>query len=109
MFLFKRQIAFSSTLVLLFFLVPNLVQDIHRIFGHHNRHDAFHTFSGAQFRLQSEKCPVCLFEFNVVDETVLLAVDPFLLPVVLIFVDKSYSQFQNEAFHYYNLRAPPQA
>ena len=105
----KRQIALSSVLAILLYLVPNLVQDVHRVWGHHEQHILYQNYSGNQFHNQPEKCPVCVFEFNVLDETATFAHVPFPLTLVSSLVDSCDSQIQNKAFHYYNLRAPPQA
>lgn len=103
----KRQIAFLSVLALLLYLVPNMVQDIHRIWGHHEHPLELLPQTGKQFQKQSEVCQVCVFEFNVVDQlessiyTHSLTTEPFL------FASKQEDQVQKNTFHYYNLRGPP--
>jgi len=93
---------------MLLYLVPNMVQDVHRVWGNHE-HISFHTNSDTQIHNQVAKCPVCVFELNVVDKTESFAYLPFLKPEISFFIDKCESQIQNKAFQYYNLRAPPQA
>jgi hypothetical protein len=105
----NRQLALSSVLVLLLYLVPNLVQDVHRVWGHHDHSVSFQSRSIVQFQNHSEKCPICFFEFNVVDEINAFVYIPVLPTTVSMFVDQFVNQVQNKTFHYYNLRAPPRA
>lgn len=105
----KRQFALSAVLAMLLYLVPNLVQDIHRIWGHQDHQHNFSSADGIQLHNHYEKCAVCVFEFNLVEEFSAFVYVPVLQTVISLFVESSEQQFQNEAFHYYNLRAPPQA
>lgn len=105
----KRQIAFSSVLALLLYLVPNMVQDVHRVWGHHEQHITFQAITDTQFQNQVAKCPVCVFEYNIVDKIESFAYLPFLQSEISFFINKCDSQTQKKALHYYNLRAPPQA
>ncbi len=106
---FKRQIAFSSVLVLLVYLVPNLLQVAHHILGHQTHFGKNKTLPGTQLCSLKEECPVCVFEFNVVSETQALVYIPVLKSETFIFSKKQEDQFQNIAFKYNNLRAPPQS
>jgi len=105
----KRQIALSSILALLLYLVPNLVQDIHRIWGHRLLFEEIHTQTGLLLYSQNEKCPVCVFEFNVADETDNFVYVPLIHTVHFVFGALREHQIQNKTFQYYNLRAPPEA
>lgn len=105
----KRQIALSSVLAMLLYLVPNLVQDIHRIWGHEEHQFKIHNLSGHQFVSQSEKCPVCIFEFNVTEDIQHFVFVPLLQSNAVLFIEKQQNQTQKKTFCYYNLRAPPQA
>lgn len=105
----KRQILFASVLALCLFLVPNLVQDFHRISGHQTRFVVKHAFSGLQVSSSVEKCPVCVFEFNIVEEITNFVYIPVLKVEAFVQATLHENQFQYEAFHYYNLRAPPVA
>lgn len=105
----KHNIVLSSLMALLFYLGPNMVQDVHRVFGHHHHHHCESQSGTTIHRVHGEKCSVCVFEFNVVDEPDDFTFIPlpqaisFLMPVAI------HNQFQNSAFHYYQLRAPPLA
>jgi hypothetical protein len=105
----KRRIALLSILAILLYLVPNMVQDVHRVLGHHEHHITSPKYSDTQIQNQAEKCPICVFEFNVIEKAESFAYFPFLKSESSIFRDKCESQIQNKAFHYYNLRAPPLA
>jgi hypothetical protein len=105
----KRRIVFSALIAILIYFVPNLVQDIHRVLGHHEVHQQLNTHKESQFQNQTAKCPVCVFEFNVVDEIADFIYSPLVFSQKTLFAEKSENQIQNKAFHYYNLRAPPQA
>ena len=104
----KHFIVLSSLMALLIYLGPNMVLDVHRVFGHHHHHCASNSGTGFH-RVHSEKCSVCTFEFNVVDEPNNFRFNPlpqtisFLMPVAI------HNQFQNSTFKYYQLRAPPLA
>jgi hypothetical protein len=105
----KRQIAFSSILALLLYLLPNLVQDSHRILGHQVQFGENYPTSDVQVHNYLEKCPVCIFEFNVVNEIENLVYTPLLQAETHLFVAGKAQQVQDAAFFYYDLRAPPQA
>lgn len=105
----NRQLAFSAVMAMLLYLVPNMVQDFHRVWGHHNHPVSVQTTSNTQFQNSTEKCPVCFFEFNVVDELNTFVYVPVVQTTVYLFSDECENQIQNKTFHYYNLRAPPVA
>lgn len=104
----KRHIALSAVLAMLLYLVPNLVQDVHRVWGHHEHH-TINFDSNSQLEDQYADCPICIFEFNVVDEIDTFVYIPILLTQTIIFVENRADLIQNKTFYYYNLRAPPQA
>jgi len=105
----KRHIALSSVLAMLLYLVPNLVQDVHRVWGHQEHQRTINSDLNPQLESQYANCPVCVFEFNVVDEIDTFVYIPILSIQTVFFVENSEDQIQKKAFHYYNLRAPPQA
>jgi hypothetical protein len=104
-----RQIALSSLVAVLLYLIPNLVQDVHRVFGQHQFHVENNTQTGKQIHLQYEKCFICVFEFNVVDEILNPVFADLHQTASFLLNTKQENQIQNKAFYYYNLRAPPQA
>jgi hypothetical protein len=103
----KRQIALSSFLVMLLYLVPNMVQDIHRIGGHQIHFGESHQQPGIQLYSQQEECPVCVFEFNVVDQLKNTVYIPYLRTESFVFTSNREDQFQKITFQYHNLRGPP--
>jgi hypothetical protein len=105
----KRQKVLSFLLVVLLYLVPNLVQDIHRVFGQHENFVEHNSKYGNQIHLHHEKCLICVFEFNVVDQDLIPVFASIQQNVSLLLTSGKENQLQNKAFHYYNLRAPPQA
>lgn len=105
----KQLNAISALLIMLLYLIPNLVQDVHRVFGHKYYFIENTTSKRAKIDNQQEKCIVCVFEFNVVDEISNTSFVPLMHTTPFQFTSKRESQIQNIAFHYYNLRAPPQA
>lgn len=104
-----RKVALSSLLAMLLYLVPNLVQDTHRIWGHHGYNIDNIAHRGLQLHNSFEKCAVCVFEFNIIDEPTnfIFTSIPHATPFVSVCTIDN--QILNKAFHYYNLRAPPQA
>ena len=105
----KRQIALSSLVAVLLYLIPNLVQDIHRVFGQHEYYVQSNSDNGKQIHLHYEKCTICVFEFNVVDDVVNPVVSNIQQTISVLLTAKQENQIHNKAFYYYNLRAPPQA
>lgn len=105
----NRQLAFSAVMAVLLYLVPNMVQDVHRVWGHHDHTVSFQAHSITQFQNHTEKCPICFFEFNVIDELNTFVYVPVVQTAVSLFADECDSQIQNKTFNYYNLRAPPEA
>ena len=104
----KRVAALSSLMALLIYLGPNLVQDIHRVFGHHHHHSASHAATGIN-HTHGERCDVCTFEFNIVDEPQSSGMDSFSFSVSFSMPVQIHQQFENNCFKYYQLRAPPLA
>lgn len=105
----KRRIAFLPVVAVLLYFVPNLVQDIHRVLGHPDFLVKSTSQSGIQLYSQSDKCPVCVFEFNVVDQLENTVYIPSLNIESFLFTPKQEDQIQNTTFDYYNLRGPPEA
>ena len=105
----KRQIALSSILAMLLYLVPNMVQDVHRVFGHHHNPAPTIALSGIQLHNHHVKCPVCVFEFNFVDQVENSVFKPDLRTLPFLFASKQTDQVHKITFSYYNLRGPPEA
>jgi len=105
----KRRIVFSVFFAVLIYFVPNLVQDIHRVWEHHEVYQLHNTRAGSQFQNQSAKCQVCVFEFNIVDEVANFIYVPLVFSQSAPLAEKSVNQIRNTTFQSYNLRAPPKA
>ena len=105
----KRQIVFASVLAMFLYLVPNLVQDTHRISGHQTRFAESPVLPGIQLSQSKEKCPICVFEFNIVEGIVNFAYIPVIKVETFVLAVFQENQIQNKIFHYYDLRAPPKA
>jgi hypothetical protein len=103
----KRRIAFLPFFAMLLYLVPNLVQDLHRVWGHPDFQAANIAQSGMQFHHKADNCPVCVFEFNVVDRFENTVYIPSLKTESFLFSPKQQDQIPNNTFDYYNLRGPP--
>jgi hypothetical protein len=104
---YKRKHIVSAFVAILLFLVPNFVQDYHRIWGHQENFCVSLTVSGIQIHEHHEKCVVCKFEFNIIEDIAFCVFAPSLSSTHCLFADKRENQIQQSAFHYYNLRAPP--
>ena len=104
---YKRKHIVSAFVAILLFLVPNFVQDYHRIWGHQDKFAESILTSGIQIHEHHEKCAVCKFEFNVIEDIAFCVFAPSLSSTHCLFADKGENQIQQSAFHYYNLRAPP--
>ena len=102
-----RRIAFLPVVAVLLFLVPNLVQDLHRVLGHPYFHAEGIAQSGIQLQCKADICPACVFEFNVVDQSENTVYIPSLKTESFLFNPKQDDQIQNNTFEYYNLRGPP--
>lgn len=63
-----RHITAASFLALMLYFVPNLVQDIHRVFGHSGEHNPSHAYSGTNIHNFYERCPICVFEFSMAED-----------------------------------------
>ena len=50
------------------YFVPNVVQDIHRVFGHIGEHTILIVYSGASIHRLYEICPLCVFEFSMAED-----------------------------------------
>ncbi len=103
----KQRIAFLPVIAMLLYLVPNLIQDIHRVWGHPESQFGNSVQSGIQMHCQADKCPVCVFEFNVIDQLENTVYISFLRTEPIILSTKQEDQFYVNTFHYYNLRGPP--
>ncbi len=105
----KRRVALASVLSLLLYLGPNLVQDVHRIFGHLIHFGEIHNQLGIQLYSLQEECAVCVFEFNIVDELKTFVFVPVFNAEKFKLETLTKSQIHTLYFSYYNLRGPPEA
>jgi hypothetical protein len=86
-----------------------MVQDYHRVWGHHG-HEAVKSLNHErQLGNLKEECPVCVFEFNFVEEVGSFHFTPETRINLFVYAEKSENQFAYKSIRYYNLRAPPQA
>ena len=84
-----------------------MVQDVHRVFGHHHHHHCESQTGTGIHRVHAEKCAVCVFEFSIVDEPADFKFIPLTQVLAFELPDAIQNQFINSTFEYYNLRAPP--
>ncbi|MFZ4549486.1 MAG: hypothetical protein ACOYN4_18710 [Bacteroidales bacterium] len=105
----KPQVAASAIIALLLFLAPSFVQDYHRLWGHQEKSVEILSDSEFQIHNQHEKCAVCVFDFNIVEDIAFYHFTPDLHSTHFFFIENNQNQVQESAFHYYNLRAPPKA
>ena len=101
------KVVMSSLLALFVYIVPNLIQDFHRVFGHHEHYSDSRVESGIHSS-HSENCQVCKFEFNILDELESFFILTALPAFSVQFIERHDNQLYPLVFHYYNLRAPPQ-
>lgn len=104
----KRRVALVSVLLLLLYLGPNLVQDVHRIVGHQIHFGEIHNQPGILLFSQREECAVCVFEFNIVDESKTFVFVPVFNAEKFRIETLTKSQIHTIYFSYYNLRGPPE-
>jgi len=103
------RIVISSVLILMLYFLPNLMQDAHRMFGHQNRiqYLSCSVSDGLTVFGTSEKCNVCMFEFNFTEKPDNRIYTPFLLIQPAVFVETIGNYPPARSFPDYNLRAPP--
>jgi hypothetical protein len=104
----NRRTSFLPLFALFLYLVPNLVQDLHRVWGHPEFQVGDIAQNGIQIHCLTDKCPVCVFEFNVVDQLEYFNYTAYLKTEYFLFTSKQGDQIQKITFHYYNLRGPPE-
>jgi len=105
----KRRIALASVFAMLLYLGPNLVKDVHRIWGHQIHFGEIHNQPGVQLYSMQEECAVCVFEFNTVDESETFVFVPVFNVEKFLIETLTKSQIHNLYISYYNLRGPPVA
>jgi len=103
----ERRIALLPIFALLLYLAPNLIQNVHRVIGHPEPQVRCDLRSGIQVLNHKEKCPVCVFEFIVIDHIENAIYIPSPKIESFLFCSKQEDQLQKITFHYYNLRGPP--
>lgn len=102
-----RKKTWPVILAVLLYLLPNLVQDAHRLFGHLGH--SFTPLASESKSIQStvEKCPVCVFEFYSVDDAPIQVFKVLVANTILVFNAFETHQLTSKVFDYSQLRAPP--
>jgi len=102
-----RNTSIPAIIAVLLYVLPSLVQDVHRILGHQEIPVSVRATAEKNIHKLIENCPVCVFEFYSVDEvntTVFTAVS---ISGKSIFKIHSGDQLSTKVFDYSQLRAPP--
>ncbi len=91
----------------MFYLLPNLLHDVHRIYGHTYSDHTFEADAEKNVHQYSEKCLVCVYAFYSSDEipAVFFTVSP--VSCNFIFFDNTSCQTSIKVFDFSRLRAPP--
>lgn len=102
-----RSKAIPAILAVLLYVLPSLVQEVHRLIGHHD--NAHSVFFGKEsgFQQQTDKCPICVFEFYTLDEIPLEYYSAVFSSSTIKFSINSNHQIALKIFDYFQLRAPP--
>jgi len=106
-FKFVRSKSLPVIAAVLLYLLPNLVQDVHRVFGHHNVSHYTQATTAKSIHHPAEKCPVCVFEFYSVDEAPASIFTVLLVTCNTVFTYNINHQLTSKVFDYSQLRAPP--
>ena len=106
-FKFVRSKSLPVIAAVLLYLLPNLVQDVHRVFGHHNISHFTQATTAKSIHQTTEKCPVCVFEFYSVQEAPAPIFNVLLATCNPIFRVNDSHQLTSKVFDYSQLRAPP--
>ena len=106
-FKFLRSKSLPVIAAVLLYLLPNLVQDVHRVFGHSNIFYSTQASTGKNIHQSFEKCTVCVFEFYSVDEIHAPVFNVLLAICNTVFTDNISHQLTSKVFDYSQLRAPP--
>ena len=92
---------------LLLYVLPNIVQDVHRLFGHSHISYSKQLTLVTSIHSSVENCLVCHFEFYTADETP-ATVRTVILATCNTFLSADVNhQFSSKVFDYSQLRAPP--
>jgi len=102
-----RRTTLSASLAAILYILPNLLQDIHRISGHSDNTGTNEFSAEKHFQVPTIKCPVCVFEFYTSDGVKSNYAE--VIPVLSIFIFKNdfKHQLSSHDFDYIDLRAPP--
>jgi hypothetical protein len=106
-FIFVRNKSLPVMAALLFYVLPNIVQDVHRLSGHYEISNLSQSTLGKVIHQSVEKCLVCHFEFYSVDEIKTNIFNVVLVARISIIKAKVGNHLSPEAFDYSQLRAPP--
>jgi hypothetical protein len=102
-----RNSAIAAIFAALLYILPNLVQDLHRILSHHEISFSLRDYTRQSVNHQDEKCPVCIFEFNSADEIKIEFYPAVLSSSNFTYCENDGNQFALKVFNYSQLRAPP--
>lgn len=91
----------------LLYVMPNLVQDVHRVFGHYGHTFPYQLTEGKNIHSTLEKCPVCVFEFYSIEDTLPSVYTILLATSHSFFKADETHQLTSKVFDYSQLRAPP--
>lgn len=66
----RRHTLSTSLLALMLYFGPNLVQDIHRVYGHSHEHHSLACSQGFLLGIDTNPCAICVFTFIVTDSII---------------------------------------
>jgi len=102
-----RNKSIPAIAAVLLYVLPNLLQDLHRFTGHHEHSYSIHAFAGQQIHHLVDKCPVCIYEFYSADETKYNFYAVVLPAGNFVFCENTSHQLPFKVFDFSRLRAPP--
>jgi len=108
-FLFRpvRSKAIPAIIAVLLYILPNLVQDAHRLIGHHDVVHSIASGKGLNIQQQADECPICVFGFYTIDEIPFEYCSAVLSSATIKYSVNSNHQIALKIFDYSQLRAPP--
>lgn len=102
----KSRYFFLPLLLVALYLVPNMVQDFHRVF-HHHKHQINTVSSLFQIHSYEDNCAVCVFEFNALDEIQITNYTSLRFFYFQTLEKRQIHQIASFVFNYFDLRGPP--
>ncbi len=107
--MFVRKKSLPVIAALLLYVLPNIVQDVHRLFGHYHISYSTQSITDTGIHHCVENCPVCHFEFYTTDETPATARTVVSATCNTFLSAEASHQLTAKVFDYSQLRAPPVA